>query len=174
MYATVPQSPYAPGTGRVDIASYGRVPAALDNGAGFSQGRAQMPTDTAGYAGRDCSDLSRTFYSAANVDALQDAIRYRVYQATDGLVIGRQSEQELYIVMRSIYLQYGQNQPTDILGQVRDLNQKVLDYAVPEVLSNVRQFQKYKTDISTLPVPLPHAPLATMKGTRTLEITRFF
>jgi hypothetical protein len=60
------------------------------------------------------------------------------------------------------------------LPQVRALNVKVLDYAVPEVLSNARQYEKYKKDVSTLPVPLPHAPLATMKGTRTLEISRFF
>jgi hypothetical protein len=150
------------------MGGYGAAPGLppLSNGAGFSR---------SGPGGENAprNELTCTFFSKANIDALQDGIRYRVYQET-GLVIGRQNEQELNIVMRSIYFQYGRNLPTNVLGQVRELNAKVLDYAVREVLSNVRQFEKYKKDVSTLPVPLPHAPLATMKGTRTLEITRFF
>jgi len=170
-YATVPQTGYAPGMGRVDIASPARLPP-INNGAGFNNSGAN-----ANSRGENApnNELTCVFFSKANIDALQEAIRYRVYTATNGsIVIGRQSDQELQIVMRSMYYQYGQNLAYDVLPQVRALNVKVLDYAVPEVLSNARQYEKYKKDVSTLPVPLPHAPLATMKGTRTLEISRFF
>jgi hypothetical protein len=50
--------------------------------------------------------LSNLFFSKENTKVLQDTIRYDVYKRTN-LVIDYQSENELYIVMRSILLQYG-------------------------------------------------------------------
>jgi hypothetical protein len=72
--------------------------------------------------------------------------------------------------MRSIYLQYSKNLPTKVIEQVRELNKKVLDWSVKEVLSNLKQFQKYKKDVSTMPIPLERSPLITTKGTKTLEL----
>lgn len=118
--------------------------------------------------------LSNLFFCPANIDALQEGIRYRVYVETNGkYVIGRQNDQELKIVMRSIYYQYAKHQDNNELAQVRTLNAKVLDWAVPEVLSNLRQYESYRRDASTLPMPLEHAQLMTTKGTKTLEIKSF-
>ena len=74
--------------------------------------------------------------------------------------------------MRSVYLQYGIGK-ADCVGQVRSLNAKVLEWVVPEVLNNVLQYERYKQDMSTLPMPLDRSPLATMKGSRTLELKTF-
>lgn len=118
--------------------------------------------------------LSNLFFSCNNIDVLQDGLRYRVYKDSGNkYIIGRQSDQDMKVIMRSIYLQYGRNLDTDVVGQVRELNGRVLDWAVPEVLSNVKQYDKYKKDISTLPVPLEHSTLMTKKGTKVLEIKSF-
>lgn len=120
------------------------------------------------------TELSCMFFSANNIDALQHGIRYRVFVETDGAhVIGRQSDQELKIVMRSIYYQHARNLPDNIIGQVRELNSKVLEWSVPRVLSNLMQHQTFIRDASTLPMPLDHAPLMTTKGTRSLEAKPF-
>lgn len=120
------------------------------------------------------TDLSDVFFSQENIEALQQGIRYRIYSETNGrFVIGRQSDQELKIVMRSIYYQYAKNDGTDIIAQTRELNAKVLDWAVPEVLSNLMQFQTYKKDASTLPMPLEHPPYMGNKGLKGLEHTSF-
>lgn len=114
------------------------------------------------------------FFSDFNINVLQDAIRYRIYNETNGkYVIGRQSDQELKAVMRSIYFQYSLNQDTNCVGQVKVLNSYVLDWCVQDVLSNLLQHQQYKIDISTLPVPLDRSPLMSKAGTKTLEITSF-
>jgi len=114
------------------------------------------------------------FFSELNINTLQDAIRYRIYTETNGkYTIGRQSDQELKAVMRSIYFQYSVNQNTNCVGQVKVLNSYVLDWCVQDILSNLLQYQKYKIDISTLPVPLDRSPLMTKKGTKNLEITSF-
>jgi len=118
--------------------------------------------------------LSQLFFSEQNIEALHQGIRYRIYKESDGkYVIGKQSDADLKIVMRSIFLQYARHMPTDILGQVRELNARVLEWIVPEVMSNMLQYQHYIRDASTLPVPLEHAQLSTQKGTKILEQKSF-
>jgi hypothetical protein len=120
------------------------------------------------------NNLSQVFFSSANIDALQQGIRYRIYQETDGQhVIGRQSDTELKIVMRSMYYQYARHDNRPVVVQVRELNRYVLDWVVPEVLSNLKQYMVYRKDASSLPVPLERAQLSTMKGTKVLEIKSF-
>lgn len=161
--------------GRIDLLSPMpdfriRSPAPLSGEAGCDTGffKQALPSQVR-------SDLSDLFFSDTNIAALQEGIRYRIYTETDGqYVIGRQSDTELKIIMRSIYYQHAKNMPTDIVGQVRDLNAKVLEWAVPEVLSNLKQHIVYLRDASTLPMPLEHAQKVTSKGTRTLEFKTFF
>ena len=120
------------------------------------------------------NEVSKLFFSSLNIDALQDAVRYRIYVETNGqFTIGRQSDQELKVVMRSIYIQHGKNNAGDCVGQVRELNAKVLEWVVPEVLSNVLQYARYKHDASTLPMPMDRAPMMSTKGTKVLEIKSF-
>uniref|UniRef100_A0A6C0CS22 Minor capsid protein P8 central region domain-containing protein n=1 Tax=viral metagenome TaxID=1070528 RepID=A0A6C0CS22_9ZZZZ len=118
--------------------------------------------------------VSNLFFSTNNIDILQDGIRYSIYKRTNKqYVIGRQNDHDLKIVMRSIYLQYGRNLPTDIVGQVKELNSRVLEWTVNEVLSNLKQYQVYRKDASTLPMPMDYGSFVTQKGTKTLETKMF-
>lgn len=118
--------------------------------------------------------VSNLYFSCNNIDVLQDGIRYMIYKLTGGKhIIGRQSDHDLKIVMRSIYFQYSKNLPRNIIGQVKELNEKVLDWTVNEILSNLKQYDKYREDTSTLPMPLDYGPLETQKGTKTLETKMF-
>ena len=117
--------------------------------------------------------LSDLYFSVQNIDALQEAIRYSVYRQTNGrFVIGRQSDMELKIVMRSIFLTKARHQPNDLVGQVRELNGFVLDWSIKEVLANLKQADKYREDVSRLPMPLAFGENTNVKGTRQLEITK--
>lgn len=113
------------------------------------------------------SQLSSLFFSSVNIDALQQAIRYSVYKQSKA-VISRQSDVELEVVMRSIFLQYSLNEPNDIVGQVRVLNQKVLDYCVPLVLREMQQYATYRNDISRLPVPMERQQNVSSAGSKFL------
>lgn len=118
--------------------------------------------------------ISDLYFCPNNVNILQDGIRYKVWRETgERYVIGKQNEQELRIVMRSIYFQYAKHLPNDVVGQVRELNAKVIEWVVPEVISNLRQFEQYRKDASQLPMPMERGPLLTQKGTKTLEIKAF-
>lgn len=123
---------------------------------------------------RSQTEVSDLFFSSKNVDALQEAIRYQVYVRTDGKhVIGRQSEVDLEIVMRSVYLEYARNLPFDVVGQVRELNAIVLKMTVPKIVREIEMYLVYRKDISTLPVPLERSQNVSRAGTRSLHMKEF-
>jgi len=101
------------------------------------------------------NSLNSLFFSEMNVKAIQDTLRYRVYKNTDQ-VISEQSSNDLFIIMRSIMLQYANFRVgiENIVDEIKRLNSKVLDYAVSNVSSNVKQHQGYVEDLSKLPVPM--------------------
>lgn len=127
-------------------------------------------------AGTDLQDtpVSRLLFSDVNMKALQDAIRHGVFQRT-GQVIGKQSETELGVILRSVYLQYGLNSDRrGVVSQVKDLNARVIGFAVPRIAGEVHAYLCYRRDISAPRLIMPHAEAVSVKGTKTAELRRFF
>jgi len=119
--------------------------------------------------------LSKTYFSRENIQILQNAIRRQVSDMTQGKhVVAKQSEVELNIVMRSVFLQYSLNRDDDIAGQIETLNEHVLKFSVPRVHSNMQQYLQYKKDVTQLPLPLRHAPNVSIKGDKSLMLNPFF
>ena len=118
------------------------------------------------------TELSNTFFSAENIDNIQNGIKQGVYKMSNGAYqVGRQDCDTLCIIMRSIFLQYSANSLTDIKGQITALNKMVLDYAVPQVYNSAQSYMKYCHDASTLVTPMAN-PLAT-SNPKSLEFKRF-
>jgi len=112
--------------------------------------------------------LQELFFSEKNIDILQNLLAYHVkLQSNNRHNISRQSDNELKIVMKSIYLQYGKNSNNNINEQVKELNAYVLDFCVPLILSNIEQYLVFKKDVSTLPIPLDNPKYTSSTGTRT-------
>ena len=101
------------------------------------------------------SPLSLAFFSAQNIQSLQNGIRAGVYHKSKGqYVIGPQCVDTLKIIMRSTFLSYSANKMSDITGQIRALNKIVLDYCIPQVYGEAQGYVKYLEDASTLVVPI--------------------
>lgn len=114
------------------------------------------------------------FFSQKNIDLLQDAIRFQVYkQSCNRHVIDKQSESELKLIMRAVYLQNGQHQQYDEERQVKELNTLVLNFAVPRIIQEINMYLYYKKDIDKIPEPLARGEFSSSKGTRQL-ISREF
>lgn len=115
--------------------------------------------------------VGHLFFSDLNRDALQAAIRYQVFVATKGQsVIDRQDDTELGIVMRSVYLQHCRHSPDDAAGQVRELNARVIDYAVPTVIVALQQYRGYQRDASQLPRVMEYGVSTSSAGTKFLSL----
>lgn len=112
------------------------------------------------------------FFSDVNISTLQDAIRYLVYKRS-GHVVGKQSDTELKVIMRSVYLQYSKNMRFKVVEQVRDLNKIVLDYCVPNIVANVKQHIGYYNNSTKLPIPMEHSKSSSSAGLKTLILEKF-
>lgn len=120
------------------------------------------------------TQLSDVFFSAENIQILQNGIRAGVYQRSQGKFhIGEQNCDELKTIMRSIFLQYAQNNVRGIQQQVSLLNEQVLNYAVKQVYSEAEAYTKYKHDVSTLVVPIDR-PIMSNTNDKQLVLKKWF
>ena len=116
--------------------------------------------------------LSKLFFGKLNVNVVQQEIRYKVNQITK-TVIGNQSEYELFCIMHGIYLQHARHLDTQLVEQVKELNDRVYAYCVPNISSNLLQYQTYIAEVGKNPVPFARGAYESTTGTRTKEFRTF-
>ena len=102
---------------------------------------------------QDTNVVSKAFFSQRNINNIQRQIQKKVLDSTN-YKIGRQSDLQLQIIMRSIFLQYSKNLNCDYANQIRDLNKKVTDYSVDRIVIEISQFLEYRKEVSRIPVPI--------------------
>ncbi len=117
--------------------------------------------------------LNQTYFSPANFQIVQNRIRFAVFQET-GQVIDEQSADDLFMIMRAIYLTYGRNLPYNIREQIDELNGRVADWCVPKIVAEVNMYAQYLRDIDTMPVPMSHPVSLSSAGTKSLPYKPFF
>jgi hypothetical protein len=117
--------------------------------------------------------LAQVYFSAENMQIIQNALRVNIYKLSDGKInIPNQNVDNLKIIMRGIYMEYAEHYPKDIKGQVERLNKLVLDYAVPNLYSEAVGYMKYLVDQSTLPMPIDR-PMQNDRTYKSLEFRPF-
>tara|TARA_B110000285_G_C15003501_1_gene552631 strand:+ start:286 stop:828 length:543 start_codon:yes stop_codon:yes gene_type:complete len=115
--------------------------------------------------------LNQIYFSDANVQKIQNLIRYDVYNMSKKqFTISEQDKTQLQIVMRSIYLQYSRNLDTDIPKQVSELNKMISDYLVPKIISNIKQYLKYLQDKNGTYTVMEHPKNVSSAGLKSLRI----
>lgn len=113
------------------------------------------------------SPLNKLFFSNENVELLHRNIIYQISNCT-GYRISRQSDTELQIIMRSIFLQYSKNQPCNLKQQVMDLNKIVLNFCVDRITTEISKYLEYKEEVNKMPVPLNHPQNLSNAGRKSL------
>ena len=120
------------------------------------------------------SNLSDAYFSQTNIDHLQDTIIRQIYKKTDGKYsIVKQKEDELVIVMKSIFIQNGRNNDENIQLQINELNKLVLNYCVGNVYTNLLQYVKYVDDITKENTVMDMSQNVDIKGSKTLMPNHF-
>ena len=98
----------------------------------------------------NANELSNLYFHPSNINVIQQNIINKVYQVSMGqFKIQKQNEQQLLIIMRSMYLQYGKNMNSNIQYQVDELNNMVVDECVRIIIPNIQQQQGYIDDITS-------------------------
>lgn len=115
------------------------------------------------------SKLSDTFFSKENMAHLQDLLRYRVFIASKGKYkISNQDETELLIIQRAMFLQHSKNLPYNIKHQIEELNGYVIQFILPKIISEIKQWLYYSKDIQHLPTLMELPKNVSSAGTRNL------
>ena len=116
------------------------------------------------------SSLSLLFFSKENIDIIQKIIRYTVWKlSNEKYVIDRQSDTELEIVMRSMYLQHSRNLQCKLNDQIKKLNKLVIDWCAPKIFIQVQQYLGYIHDVENLPMPIDRPTNISNKGAKVLK-----
>ena len=120
------------------------------------------------------NDFSRAYFSAENVQIIQNGIRAGVYKRSNNkIIIAPQNVDQIKIIMRSYFLKFANPSPLNIREEIAGLNARVLDYCVKEVYSAAISYKKYMEDVSSLVRPLDK-PQQVDRDFKNLESTREF
>jgi hypothetical protein len=112
------------------------------------------------------SPLIAAYFSKANLDRVQAGIVNKVFELTK-YQIGRQSDDEVLIVMRAIFADHATNNPRDVAAEVDRLNRGVLAAVIDNVISGISARLAYLRDASRMRTPIDRGAATSIKGTLT-------
>jgi hypothetical protein len=119
--------------------------------------------------------LNTVFFSEANVDNLQKQIHDLVFAMSGGKAdIGRQSDEDLKLIMRSYYLQYAENAPARVAEELDMLNKRVANFAANRIMVEVEAYRYYRQDILDFPAPIENPVNVKKYGSQINELKSFF
>lgn len=122
------------------------------------------------YGIQETSKLNQLFFSKKNLDIIQNNIRYTVYVKTNKKhIIDKQSDIELQIIMRSMYLQHSPNLEYNYKEQLEYLNKLVVDWCVEKIIPQLEQYIGYLKEVEYMPMPIDLPVNLSSKGSRTLR-----
>lgn len=96
------------------------------------------------------SDLGKIFFSDANMKRIQKKIKQAVLIKTDYkfCLDVDQDEQDLLLAMSAVYKLKARNLPGQTVRQVKRLNTDVVEYVVPDIITNIKQYYGYIKEIN--------------------------
>lgn len=118
------------------------------------------------------TEITKTFFSNTNIDLIQLMI-YNNIKHNYNYKIDKQPIENLLMVMRSMYILYGNPKNTDVKKEIIKLNEMVITKCTEIILSNILMYFKYVEDASTLPTPIERGQFESSKGDTNIEFTNF-
>ena len=118
----------------------------------------------------ETNELNQLYFSMENQQFLLNKLKYEVFKKTK-IVIPEQNPTDLFLVMRGMYLEnyrYLLNNQS-LTQQINFFNQYVLDWCIPNIISNLEQHLAYLKDIDSPLSPIDHGLNTNLYGDRQLQ-----
>lgn len=97
--------------------------------------------------------LNTLFFSDFNKNLLQRGIR-QAFKNKTGIAIDYQNSDDLYGIMRMVFINNAGDHYDRVKEQVKELNTRVIDTAMSQIQTGVSQYITYAREIDTVSVPL--------------------
>jgi hypothetical protein len=104
--------------------------------------------------------LKQVFFSPENVKYIQEKIIYEVLTTTGKYKIPYQNEQDLRMIMETIYFEKTRNIGYDLNEQLKELNLYIVKFCVPLIINEIKVYLNYLNDINK-PRSLNSLPVST-------------
>ena len=118
------------------------------------------------------TNLSEMYFSQSNIDYLQNMIIKGIFEVANTKIC-KQSEEELLIIMRSIFLQNAKHLDYNFQEQINELNSHVLSYSIKNIHSNIKQYNGYIDTITKEKTVMDMPKSVSVKGDKTLMPNHF-
>lgn len=92
--------------------------------------------------------LNTLFFSDFNKNLLQRGVR-QTFKNRSGIAIDYQNPDDLYSIMRVVFINNSGDHFTNVNEQVKGMNAKVIDTAVSQIQTGVSQYIAYANDIDS-------------------------
>ena len=125
----------------------------------YQQPQKEENYDKARYATKSLFEknhITQVFFSDDNIKRIQKKIKEQIFLRTKGqyTLDEEQDESDLIVAMRAVYLDKCKNLPGETIRQVKLLNEQTVNYVVPDMISNIKQYFGYIKDINQPLVPM--------------------
>jgi hypothetical protein len=97
--------------------------------------------------------LNTLFFSDFNKNLLQRGIR-QAFKNRSGISIDYQNSDDLYGIMRMVFVNNSGDHYTRVNDQVKEMNGRVIETALSQIQTGVSQYIAYAKDIDTISMPL--------------------
>ena len=97
--------------------------------------------------------LNTLYFSEFNQNLLQRGIR-QTFKNKTGIAIDRQNPDDLYSIMRVVFINNSGDHYSRVNEQVRTMNARVIQMALGHIQTGVSQYMSYIKDIDTINAPL--------------------
>ncbi len=115
--------------------------------------------------------LSKIFFSKDNVNKIQLLLKQELFRRTKGKVILKvdQDPNDINIVMKHIFSETTFSNE-NIENKIKKLNINVINYVIPEIITNIKQYYIYIQDISNPIKPIDRPINVNNKGRKALWV----
>jgi len=118
------------------------------------------------------TNLSEMYFSQSNIDYIQNSIIRGVFNMSNTKIC-KQSEEELLIIMRSIFIQHAKHLDYNFQEQINELNSHVLSYSIKNIDSSIKQYNGYIDNITKEQTIMNMPQSVSIKGDKTLMPKHF-
>jgi hypothetical protein len=109
--------------------------------------------------------LNSLFFSEFNTNLIQRAIRQKFKDDT-GISIDYQNEDDLFSIMRVVFINNSGDHYSQVNQQVRQMNEMVIKTALSQIKTGVSQYVAYIRDIDTLSIPIDRPESTSTYGNK--------